>query len=342
MPLGWTNCTFNITAPGSIQSAPIKVGVFVKPAREVPIMRDLPGNATLPNCTYPGDKFKVYVNFSSPEDYMNAISLTDLAPDGWMVSVDRFECTPTADVAKAAGNKVEIGWFGPAGVGFPEGTDFTAVYWVTVPATAKAGLNYWPNCDVSKAWAEYYFGEDPNATKSCVNNEYQMLITVPGYVVGETRDVNHNSLPDTNVTLMRDTSSVGADESSPDYSIICRNTGVYWLNASKYMYISVETPWVANATLHPGSPGWNINHTQYIDWSTPESLALSYHLVSGVNMTHFDFEGDYGLVPLDCSFSYAMRSVNLWLFWPSANQEWGLSGWKAAESIHSWQYPPGT
>jgi len=311
----------------------------------IDVMRDLPGNNLMPNQTYPGATFDVYVNFTATADKFNAISLTDLAPDGWKVAVDPNWTPPPGfpnpDKVEANGNKVEFGWYGETGVGFDNGTNFSAKYSVTVPKTAKPGENYWPY-NSSTAWLEFYFGED-GPYLSNITGDYKMIVVVPGFVVGETRDVNANLLPDVKVTLEKGDnitySPIGSDESTPDYSIICYDTGMYWLNASKYRYISVDTPWVANADIHPGSPGWNINHTRYIDWSTPEKLAHSYHVVDGVNMTDFDFEGDYGLVPMNCTFSYAMRSVNLWLFWPTANEEWGLSGWKASQSIHSWQYP---
>jgi len=63
----------------------------------------------------------------------------------------------------------------------------------------------------------------------------------------------------------------------------------------------------------------------------------------------FDFEGNYGLVPRACTLSYAMKSVNLWLYPPALNYDiygtvidsWGISEWKALDSIHSWQFPRG-
>jgi len=59
-----------------------------------------------------------------------------------------------------------------------------------------------------------------------------------------------------------------------------------------------------------------------------------------------DFEGNYGLVPKACTMSYAMESVNHWLFVPidvslASHSEWQLSNWKAMESVHSWQFPCG-
>jgi len=84
---------------------------------------------------------------------------------------------------------------------------------------------------------------------------------------------------------------------------------------------------VANSTIHPG---WNPPYPQFISLPTLELLTEGYS---------FDFEGDFGLVPTNCTVSYAMRSVNLWLFQPTNNTEWGLSVWKAAQSVMSWQNP---
>jgi len=311
----------NITVSGS-SSVTIPVTFTVKAATGITVERHLPANAGMTNETYPGDTFDVTVTFSAPTSDLNAISLTDLAPDGWMVAVNKTECSPAANVAKAAGNKVEIGWF-------YHNATYTAKYHVTVPATAIPGINEFPYDDPI-AWLGYYFGEN-GSYLSNITGDYQMVVTQPGYVTGETRDVNANPLADTLVTLMRGASSGDNDESTPLYSIICWNTGNdYWLQATKDRYITLDTNWVANSSIHIGSPGWNPKYPQYIDWTTPAQL------VAG-NVTNF--EGDFGLVPMACTFTYAMKSVNLWLFWPSAHQDWGLSGWKAQMSISSWQDP---
>jgi len=94
---------------------------------------------TLPVTVERGQTFNVSVTFTAPVDKFNAIGLTDLAPDGWNVTVDAAWCTPIADVVKATGNMAEIGWFGEPGVGFDKDTSFSAVYKVTVPDYACAG-----------------------------------------------------------------------------------------------------------------------------------------------------------------------------------------------------------
>jgi len=108
----------------------------------------------LPDAVHSGETFEVTVNFTAPADKFNAISLTDLAPADWNVTVDETWCTPNADAVLATGNKAEIGWYGEPNVGFDNGTTFTAVYKVTVPDNASLGI-YAFNGSV-----EYYLGEE--------------------------------------------------------------------------------------------------------------------------------------------------------------------------------------
>jgi hypothetical protein len=289
-------------------------------------MRDLPGNKSvpinlMPNETYPGDTFDVYVNFTAPEDDFNAIGLTDLAPDGWEVEVNTSWCwsdgnqTPAYQV-EVVGNKAEILLAGP----FSKGTNISTMYKVTVPTTAKPGINEFPLDNCTAAWLEYYVGENgPNET--CVGGEYQMMVTVPGDIVGETRDVNANELPDVDVRLYRtDASKLGSDISTPDYSITVNKTGEYYLVANRTRYYELST---TNGTQLPGC-----NFT--IDLTTPELLDAGNVI---------DFEGNLGLVPRACNFSYVLKSVNLWKSPPPDHPEWGIDEWKVTESIKSWLYP---
>jgi len=108
----------------------------------------------LPDTVQKGETFNVTVNFTAPADMFNAIGLTDLCPDGWNVTVNTTWCTPNADVFTATGNKAEIGWYGEPGVGFDNGTTFTALYKVTVPDDAELGI-YAFNGSL-----EYYVGPD--------------------------------------------------------------------------------------------------------------------------------------------------------------------------------------
>ena len=108
----------------------------------------------LPDTVQKGETFDVTVNFTAPADMFNAIGLTDLCPDGWNVTVDETWSTPNADVFTATGNKAEIGWYGEPDVGFAQGSSFSALYKVTVPDDASAGI-YAFNGSV-----EYYVGPE--------------------------------------------------------------------------------------------------------------------------------------------------------------------------------------
>jgi len=332
--------TGNITISGSPDIV-VDVELVVSTAETIAVCRDLPGDALMADQTYPGRTFSVTVNWTAPQDQFNSIGLTDVAPDGWVVETDNSWCTPAADFNLSYGNKAEYMWAD----NYPKDTAFFATYNVTVPETAVPGSNYWEVCpNMSESWLEYFY--DWNGSySSCIGCENEMVVTLPGYVTGETRDVNANLLPDTLVTLKSGSSDVNSDESTPNYEMICWNTGSdYWLLATKDRYDALST------VVEGGKSPHNLNHTQYIDWSTPELLVNSYHVVNSTNLADFDFEGDYGLVPMACDMSYSLRSVNLWLFWPAEVKHidtgvitdidnFGLSVWKAMQSVDSWQNP---
>ena len=328
LAVGVYNGSFTISACGSIQTEVIDCTFEVLEATTIDVIRDLPADAMDQDAEYPGDTFYVWVNFTAPVDDFNAVGLTDLAPAGWDVHTDVSWCSPVADWTLSPGNKVEYAWNGPYGVG----QVFSAKYLVTIPATADVGLNDWPDGDCAKAWAEYWFGP-VGPFESCITGEWQKLVTVPGTVCGETRDVNADLLTSTMVRLYEEVMVYEDDDSStaPD-ALYCNDvddTGLYWQSASKYCYFTLDT----NAMPLSRNP-W---HADNIDFSTVALLAVGYTM---------DFEGDYGLVPRACTMSYAMESVNHWLFVPidlslTPHSEWQLSSWKAMESVHSWQFPAG-
>jgi hypothetical protein len=84
----------------------------------------------------PSQVFIVTVNFTSPEDQFNSISLTEFAPEGWSITADKSSCTPVANTAKCTANKAEFAWYGP----FDSGIAFTVNYQVTVPGGAPPGV----------------------------------------------------------------------------------------------------------------------------------------------------------------------------------------------------------
>ncbi len=284
--------------------------------------RDLPADALEFDAEYPGDTFDVYVNFTAPVDGFNSIGLTDLAPDGWEVQVNETWCwidgsPASAYYVNALGNKAEIMLAGP----FSNGTNISVMYKVTVPTTATPGINEWPYCpDMDEAWLEYYFGEE-GPYKSCISGEYQMVVTVPGDLVGETRDVNANELPDVDVRLyLVGPGYLRSDISTPDYINTANVTGMYWLVGNLTRFYELD---ISDGVMLPGA-----DFT--IDLTTPALLAAGYT---------FDFEGDYGLIPRACTMSYALKSINLWKIGCAANPEYDLDEWKAMDVCTAWLYP---
>jgi hypothetical protein len=328
LALGPHSGSFSISAPvgnGCILQKTVNVTLEVLPATTIDVIRTLPADALLPDKEFPGDTFNVTVTFQAPVDEFNSIGLTDLAPAGWAVQTNETWCTPVATWTKGEGNKAEYAWSGES-TGYAAGTNFTATYKVTIPATAAQGLNSWPNNDGTKAWAEYWFGAVGPYTSNVTGN-WQKVVTVPGKIVGETRDVNAALLTTTLVVLSEeppealDEPEDSDSSTAPDaiYKLDVDDTGQYWMEASKYCYYPVDTN---NLT----------GYEPLINLTSTALLAAGYAL---------DFEGDYGLVPKACTMSYAMMSVNHWLFTPTGHPEWQLSAWKAMESVHSWQVPRG-
>jgi hypothetical protein len=321
--------TANITITGSTFILPIILDVTT----DIDVMRNLPGNNLLPNETYPGDTFIVYVNFTAPTDDFNAISVVDQAPAGWTVDTNTTWCSPEADKAiNRTTNVVEITWHGI----YAKGTKFSAVYNVTVPNTAAPGINLFPLNDSDLAWAGYHFGAEPpmGQYSSNVTGDFEMMITVPSDIVGETRDVNANVLPDVTVTVFEKPVSVDGVDVSTElgaYDIEVRTTGLYWERAQKWCYKTLDM----NA-MPDGAPGSrNPYYPLYINFTTPELLAAGFTM---------DFEGDYGLVPKACDVTYAMESINKCNFVPKDeygvnHTEWRLTSWKAMESVDSWTHP---
>jgi len=320
----------NITITGSTVVVPVELEI--QEATTISVMRDLPGNNLLPDETYPGDQFTVYVNFTSPTADFNAISVVDQAPAGWTVDTNKTWCTPAADRAiNRDTNVAEITWHGI----YAKDTNFSAVYKVTVPNTAAPGINLFPLDDCGLAWVGYHFGAEPwvGEYSSCISDEYKMLVTVPGVVWGETRDVNADLLDTVLVTLYEEPLDANPEDScsSAQPSAVYENdvddTGEYWQRAEKWCYHTLDMD------AMPGSR--NPSYPLLINLTTPVLLADGYNI---------DFEGDYGLVPVACDVTYAMESVNKANFVPKDeygvnHTEWRLTSWKAMESVNAWTNP---
>jgi len=103
---------------------------------------------TLPGMVDKGETFNVTVNFTAPANNFFLVSISDLAPAGWNVTVNATWCTPVATSVTATGNETQIVWGGP----FNNGTFFTAVYKVAVPEDAAEGSYTFTG------HLQYYFG----------------------------------------------------------------------------------------------------------------------------------------------------------------------------------------
>ena len=130
------------------------VAVFLLPAGMALAQQANPGRV-LPDTVQRGETFDVTVTFVSPADNFNAIGLSDLAPDGWEVTVDKTWCTPSAQYVKATDNKAEFMWFGP----YDKDDSFSVMYKVTVADYACAGINTFDG------FLEYYLVEEPYLEK---------------------------------------------------------------------------------------------------------------------------------------------------------------------------------
>ncbi len=101
---------------------------------------------------YPDDIFHVMIQFTAPDDNFNAIGITDIAPDGWGVSVNTVWCTPEATLSSSP--KTDTAgyvWLSS----FSAGTVFTVVYEVTVPTVTTPGTYIFPG-----GYVEYYLSGD--------------------------------------------------------------------------------------------------------------------------------------------------------------------------------------
>jgi len=355
LDVGLNSTSFTITGCGSMQQETVDVNFLVTPATTIDVTRDLPADAMDLDAEYPGMTFDVYVNFTSPStvDDFASIGLTDFAPAGWLVATNNTWCDPVASWNKSNYNKAEYAWSGPSG-GYGPSTTFSARYEVTIPATASPGINEWPDCmetcpacgesssiEDFCAWVEYWFGaEGPFESSIC--GDYQKIVTVPGCVVGETRDVNADPLDTVLVVLSEEPAEMGDEPEDSDsstmtmYENCADDTGWYYQVASKYCYYPVNISDGKGYTNYTGG-GAGVPYPDYINWTTPELLAAGYTM---------DFEGDYGLVCRAATMSYAMESINHWLFTPIdefdvEHPEWQLSSWKALESVYSWRFPNG-
>jgi len=133
----------------------------------------------LPGMVDKGETFNVTVNFTAPANNFFLISLSDLAPPGWNVTVNVAWCTPVATSFTATGNEAQIVWAGP----FDNGTFFTAVYKVAVPADAGEGFYTFAG------HLQYYFGaEGPYRENITGDSQVPLPPALEGHVTFPGRD----------------------------------------------------------------------------------------------------------------------------------------------------------
>ena len=121
----------------------------------------------LPYAVERGQTFNVIVTFTAPAVNFTAISITDFAPPGWNVTVDKARCQPQAWV-KATGNKAEVAWQGP----YDKGVNFTALYKAIVPYDASPG-NY-----TFSGFLAYYIGPSGHIFENITgDSEVEVVLT---------------------------------------------------------------------------------------------------------------------------------------------------------------------
>jgi len=120
-------------------------------------------NATrvLPATVQQGETFEVTLTFTAPADEFNSIAVRDTGPDGWNATVNKEwswinGIHEPADAVNATGNRASLTW--SAQGGYPNGTNFTAMYKFTVPCDASLG-NHSFNLSEYECFCSYCIGE---------------------------------------------------------------------------------------------------------------------------------------------------------------------------------------
>ena len=126
---------------------------------------------TLPATVERGARFNVTVNFTAPADNFTAISLTDFAPDDWNVTVSTGWCQPPASGANATGNMTALAWYLTP---YPNGTNFTVLYKVTVPCGAELG-----DYTFGAGFLGYYIGNVTGHIFENITGDFNVTVVPP-------------------------------------------------------------------------------------------------------------------------------------------------------------------
>jgi len=122
---------------------------------------------TLPATVERGETFNVTVTFIPAGDDFHAVSLTDLAPDDWNVTVARDWCWPLPSIYNANGNKADFGWMDS----YTE--NFTVLYKVTVPCDANL-----TNYSFGAGFVGYYVGYSGHIFED-VEGDFNVTVVPP-------------------------------------------------------------------------------------------------------------------------------------------------------------------
>jgi len=207
--------TITINSNGGCDGPESKVGsINVTVIMEA--VRELPDFALID-----GDSFAVTINFTAPNDDFKSIGLVDDVPTGWVIQVDPNWCTPVADQANIVGDQAQYDWDGP----YSEGTTFSAVYKVSVPAGTDEDLYTFPGGQLC-----YSIGADGGCCVP-VTGEDEITAILCAPVSGLTREVNCDLL--TGVEISLDGVGPVFSDGTGNYTIRASGPGTYTVNASK-------------------------------------------------------------------------------------------------------------
>jgi hypothetical protein len=269
------------TAPaGVLADAYAAETAFTMPGQPVTVTANLEfiGNPAraLPDQVLPGEKFAVTVTFISPSDGFHAVSLTDVAPAGWDVSVNVLWADPEAEaVDTPAAETAAYVWYGPYDVC----EAFTTVYEVQVPVDAAPGTYTFSGS------LKYYIEPHPAPPyEQEVTGDIQVRVK-EGEIVrlaGVTKEVDGAILPGAAVILYQNGGAIAnvVSDESGNYEFEFSELGDYEVVVSK-----------------AGFRG--------------EAQSIS---VTTLAIYTLDFVGDHGLIPNAPSISYVLACMSLWKF----------------------------
>ena len=127
----------------------------------------LPANPTrdLPSTVEQGQSFDVIIEFAAPYSEFNSIGIADTIPGGWIVQLKNISCSPVVETGRLNGSTVEYTW----GSSYNAGTQFTAIYTVTMPADVPFGK-------YTFSGNLYYFIEEEGIITESIAGEQHIFI----------------------------------------------------------------------------------------------------------------------------------------------------------------------